>query len=316
MLISSTKKINLMRRYICYTADTIERAPYAIKDLVKQMPKELNFTHTKNMPVIPEVNSLSAEHKNVLLAHMLKFIQSAHYNNYFCDLEISLPFKIKLNPKVITSIIYLVKAGANPDTSLKFHAHTLRQEFGCYTALYPLRIALEFENNAFIQFLLDHGANIHGPNNYESLMSEDLEPIYFARKTQTAQMLFDYGLRLDSKMADYSQLIACAIYYNKPLELIKLYLSHGGPVTPDTLDALIYSTHPKLLQITELFINLAPHIINATDNDGYTFLDTAQVLLERYTQFGEEEKQIKIKEFIALLKKNGAKTSNELKNLE
>jgi len=313
MLALPIKKSNQMWRHMCvlssFDCSNLNKAPYNVSQFLKQMPKKLNFIDIKNEPIVHEIDALSSENKNLMLAHVLN--SAGGFSPFGSKTT------LKIKAEILMAMVYLIRAGANPDTLINYWHDSPALILAYEAHFYPLRIALELNNIKFIRFLLNHGANVHGPEYKGSFF---VEPIFYAEKVKTAKVLFKYGLNLDSKDHDYSQIIDSAIC-NKPLELIKLYLSHGANPSvigcrKDTILHRLASSinNSELLQITEFFISIAPHTINAVDANGDTPLDTAEDCQERVKW--KLETLTKSQEFIALLKKNGAKTKQALKNLE
>lgn len=221
MLASSLKKLNQMQRYksalSCFDHSDLKQAPYNVAHFLKQMPKKQNFTDIKSMPIVHKIDALSPENKNLMLAHVL------NSTNSFSPFGSTTNLKIKA--EILMSMVYLIKAGANPDTLINYWHDSPALILAYEAHFYPLAIALELNNIKFIKFLLKHGANVHGPE-YKGFFF--VEPIFYAQTVEAAKMLFKYGLNLDSKNHDCSELIDSAIRNNKPLELIKLYAKHGA----------------------------------------------------------------------------------------
>lgn len=318
MIASPIKKLNQLQRYMCvlscFDSFDLKPAPYNVSQFLKQIAHELNCTHIK-MPTIREIDTLNSENKNLMLAYVMD--SAAKKSDFTTDINSQIPM----------AIAYLINAGANPNTIINYWHDSPALILAYEAHFYSLRIALELNNIDFIDFLLTQGANVHGPQYNGAFFAE---PIFYAQTIEAAKILFKHGLNLDSKDHDYSRVIESAIHDNKSLELIELYLKHGAPIAPDILHTLADCTHPDLLHITKFLIKIAPHTINTGDvNYGSTPLDTCQGLLSilkrnqaitkaRKTSMepGELERLTKTQKFIALLKKNGAKTKQELKNLE
>jgi len=297
MLASPIKKFNQMRRHISYEPETLGKAPCNVEHFLKQMPKKLNFTDTKC--TVHEINTLNPENKNLMLAHVLHFISPE------CDIYGE--EKPKIKPEMVMAIVHLIRSGADANTLMTYW---MSMEC-CHNNLYPLRVALELENIKFIKFLLNHSANVHGP---EEICDSLQDSIFYAKKIKIAKILFEHGLRLDleGRKRHYMHLIG----FGTNIEFIKLYLKYGAPIDPTILHFQDFEDNdPELIQKTKMLLTIAPHIINAK-NGGRTPLNSAQQgLINLYQDENMEEIQ-RMREYITLLKKYGAKTAAELRNLE
>lgn len=316
MLTSATKKVSQMQRYKCYSYNGLGKAPYPIERFLKQMPKKFNFTDVQSTPV--EIETLSAENKDLMLAHILCFM-----GNKYDEKDLKCVNKPEMLLRSMQAIAQLIKAGANPNTVMLYFSEDPVLLYGYEINMYPLRIALQVEDINFVEFLLNHGADVHGPEEIDYFpKTPEQEPIFFAEKIEYAKRLFDHGFKLDveEKKERYERLVN----YHMSIECIKLYLKHGAPICSTILHSLADNyCKPELLTKTELFIEGAPHIVNAIESRKIlnkivysTPLDIAWEVLGDLFQDENIEDIERVSEYRALLEKNGAKTAAELKNLE